>query len=257
MKLSIVKKKKNRITFEIAKSSIGYVNSLRRIFMNDVPTMAISTVEFKQNTSALYDESIAHRLGLIVLKTDLKSYNIPKEGAEESAATHLHLTLKESGPKTVYAGDLKSKDSKVVPVFPETPIVKLMETQDIELIATAHLGFGRNHSKWTPGIVTYYFKPIIKVNNKSPKLKEFIDKYPPKIVKKGTIDESKINSPELIDACKGVCDDVVSITYPEEQTEFIFTIECWGQLSPKEIIEEGLKQYDRYLDEFNKLLKDL
>lgn len=257
MKLSVVKKKKDKLTFEISGSSIGYVNSLRRVFMNDVPTMAIDNIEFNQNTGALYDEMVAHRIGLIALKTDLKSYNLPQEGAEESAATHLKLTLKEAGPKTVYASDLKSKDPKVVPVFPETPIIKLMENQEIELIATACLGFGRDHAKHSAGLVSYYFKPIIKVNNKSSKLKDFVDKYPSQIVKKGQIEADKIDSPELIDACKDVCDDVVKIEYPEVQTDFIFTIESWGQLTPKEIVEEGINQYDLKLDEFNKLLKEI
>lgn len=257
MKLKLLKKKKDRVSFEVSGTSVGYMNVLRRIFMAHVPTMAIAYVEFKQNTSSLYDEIIAHRLGLLVLKTDLKTYNVPTKGAEESAATHVKFTLKEVGPKMVYASDLKSKDPKVVPVFPETPIVKLLEGQELEFVATAHLGMGVEHSKWNTGLTSYYYKPKITVNNKSPKLKEFIDKYPPQIIKKEMIEVEKIDSPELIDACKGVCDDVVKIEYEEPQTEFVFMIESFGQLTPDQIVSEGINQFESMLDEFGKLSKEL
>jgi len=257
MKLKLLNKKKVRMSFEINDADVGYVNTLRRIFMKGVPTMAISTVEFKQNSSALYDEIIAHRLGLVALKTDLKTYNIPQPDAEESAATHVKMTLKAVGPKMVYASDLKSKDSKIIPVYEDTPIVKLLENQELELLATAHLGFGREHAKWNTGLVSYYYNPKITVNNKSSKLKEVLNKYPPQVRKKDSIQADKINSPELIDACADIENDVVKIEYDHPHRNFVFTIESWGQLTPAQIVEEGLKQYDEQLSEFEKLVKKI
>ncbi len=259
MKLKLLDKKKDRTTFEVTKKpQVGYINTLRRVFTHEVPIMAVSKVEFKQNTSALYDEVIAHRLGMLALKTDLKSYNIPKKGDEESAATHLKMTLKATGPKTVYASDIKSKDSKIVPVHPETPVVKLLEGQEIELTATAHLGYGKEHAKWNAGLAHYYFKPKITVNNKSAKLRDFIEKYPSQVRKKDSIDPEKIlSAPELIDACADINDEIVKIEYSEEPEEIIFRIESWGQLTPDQIIEAGIDEYNSQLDEFKKLLKDI
>lgn len=254
MKLKLINKKKEKLSFEIDDSTPAYINTLRRIFMSEVPTMAISEIEFKQNTSALYDEMIAHRLGLLAIKTDLKSYNIPKNEVEESAATHLKLTLKEVGPKMVMASDLKSKDSKVTPIHEDTPIVKLLENQELEFVATAHLGFGKEHSKWNTGLISYYYKPKIKVNNKLA-TKESLKKFPPQVVKKDQIEVDKINTPELIDACTGVDEDIVKIEYDKPATSFIFTIESWGQLNPNEIVEAGVEQYNNQLDEFAKLIK--
>ncbi|MFA6072936.1 MAG: DNA-directed RNA polymerase subunit D [Candidatus Woesearchaeota archaeon] len=256
MKLTLIKKKKGKITFEIKDENVGYVNTLRRIFSTEVPTMAISTVEFKQNSSALYDEIVAHRLGLVALKTDLDSYNIPKEGAPESTATHVSFTLKAVGPKTIYASDLKSNDSKVVPVFPETIILKLFDKQEIELVAVAHLGIGKEHVKWSPCLASYYYKPKITVNNKS-LTPEILELFPPQIKTKGQIDLDKIDSPELIDACRDIDNNVLKIEYENPHTDFVFTIESWGQLSPEKIVEEGVKQYNAQLDEFKKLIKDM
>lgn len=256
MKLSLIEKNKKKTTFEVKDVSPAYINTLRRVFASEVPTMAISKVEFKNNTSALYDEIIAHRLGLLVLKTDLGSYNVPDVGASPSPATHCTFKLKVTGPKTVYASDLKSSDSGIKPVYPETIIVKLLEGQELELLANAHLGFGKDHTKWSPGLMTYYYKPVIKVNNKASSFKDSKDKFPKGVFNaKGEIDVKKIDSPQLIDACKEVDENVVSITYSDPQTEFVFTIEPWGQLSAEEIVEEGIKQYNSQLDAFKKLLK--
>ena len=258
MKLSLVEKNDIRQTFEVKGATPAYVNSLRRYFASEVPVMAISTVEFKQNSSALYDEMIAHRLGLVVLKTDLSSYNVPELNSPVGPATHCTFTLKAVGPKVVYASDLKSKDSGIKPVHPETIIVKLLEGQELEFTALAHLGFGKNHSKWVTGLINYYFKPTIKVNNKAASFKESKDMFPPAIFnEKGEIDASKINSPQLIDACLDVDPDVVSITYDDSQSEFVFVVEPWGQLPVEDIVEEGLKRFDSQLDELKKLFKDI
>ena len=68
-------KKTGRVSFLIKGSNAAFVNALRRCIINEVPTMAIEDVEMRKNNSILYDEMVSHRLGLIPLKTDLKSYN--------------------------------------------------------------------------------------------------------------------------------------------------------------------------------------
>jgi len=205
IKLVENQEKKNRIIFSLSGVDTAYANTLRRIMGFEVPVMAIEDVELRKNTSILYDEIIAHRLGLIPLSTDLKSYDMMSECKCKGvgcASCTVKLTLKAQGPCTVYASDIKTKDPEIKPLYPKMPIVKLLEGQEIELEATAILGRGKEHSKWCPGLIFY-----------------------------------KMPDPD--------------------KDEFIFTIESWGQLTPKEIVTKAIELYDKQLEEFAELVKSI
>lgn len=163
VKLVENQEKKNRLIFSLKGVDTAYANTLRRIMGFEVPVMAIEEVEFRKNTSILYDEMISHRLGLIPLTTDLKSYNMMSEckckGAGCASCT-VKLILKAQGPCTVYSSDIKSKDPEIKPINGKMPIVKLLEGQELEFEATAVLGQGKEHSKWCPGLV-YYKMPNV------------------------------------------------------------------------------------------------
>ena len=254
MDIQIKSKTELENTYLIKDISPAYANALRRFSMDFVPTLAIEDVEIKMNSSALYDEVLAHRIGLIPLTTDLKSYVLP-EGEEITAMNSVVLTLSKEGPSTVLSSDFKTKDPKVKPAFDEIQVVKLIEDQSIELTATAVMGQGRVHAKWSPCNTYYSYEPEIKVNNKSSKLKDFIDKFPPQVVHDGKIDEKAITNSMLIDACDGVCDDIVSIKY--NNNNFLFTIESFGQLTPEEIFGETLVQFNKELDTLKELVKEI
>src|SRR3989338_2657566 len=164
-----LEKDKEKLSFILKDSTHSFANALRRIMIEDVPTMAIEDVEFRKNSSILYDEVIAHRLGLITLTTDLKSYNIPDEckcDGKGCARCQLKMTLKTKGPAMVYASDIKTRDAAIKPVYPKTIIVKLLKNKALELEATAVLGKGSVHSKWCPGLVYYKQRPIIEIDSK-------------------------------------------------------------------------------------------
>ena len=55
--------------FVLKNTDVSVANALRRAILVWVPTVAIDLVEFEVNTSVLNDEFIAHRLGLVPLRS--------------------------------------------------------------------------------------------------------------------------------------------------------------------------------------------
>ncbi len=250
-------KKTGKVSFLVKDTSAAFMNTVRRLVMDEVPTMAIEDVEIRKNTSVLYDEVVAHRLGLIPLKTDLKSYELPEkvpENQRESAKCQLKLTLKTKGTGFVPAERLQSMDPKVVPVQPNMPIAKLIKGQQIELEATAVLGRGKTHAKWSPGHVWVVNQPQITVDNNASQFEEFKDKYPPQIFNKsGKIDKNTILDLNLTDACDGVCDEIVKVEY--QPHNFIVHVEPFGQLSSKEMLITAVDVVEEKIAELEKLMK--
>lgn len=242
-------KKTGRVTFVLKGATPALANGLRRLMMEGVPSMAIEEVDFAKNDSALYDEVVAHRLGLIPLSTDLKSYDVKGPEDELSAKNSLKLTLKSKGPGTVYAEEIKSKDPKVKPVFAKTPIVKLLKGQELEFEATAILGTGSEHVKFSPCLAWYTYKPKVTVNNNHKDFDKFKEKFPPQVFKDGKIDAKLIEEHELFDACDGVNDGIVKIEW--DATSFVFHVEPWGQLSAQEIVAVAADRFTELLNEFS------
>jgi len=211
MKVEILSQKYNELVFTIEGINNVIANTIRRVIIAEVPTLAIDEVEFVKNQTPLYDEILAHRIGLVPIKTDLKAYSL-KEEASGKATTELKFTLKTKGPKTVYSGELKSKDPVCIPVYDNIPIAVLLKDKELVMEATAVLGRGREHMKFSPGLCHYVNAPV-KFKN---------------------LDDLKNENQEL------------------SRDKFIFFVESWGQLSCKDMVDEALKILDKRLDEFSK-----
>ena len=252
-------KDERKLSFIMKDTTPAFANTLRRIMIDEVPTMAVEDVEFRKNNSILYDEMIAHRLGLTPLTTDLKSYNLPENckcKGEGCARCQLKLTLKATkGSGIVYASELKSKDSAVKPVYPKMPIVKLLKGQSLELEVTAVLGKGKVHTKWSPCLAYYKHKPIIEIGDvKNPE--EIVEKTHGNIfeIKNGKLEVIKDNlfKYDLAGVVEEVSNGEVKVKYDKD---IIFYMESWGQLSCKEILNQALKIFDETFDEFNEAVK--
>lgn len=262
MNIKILKKTENKLLLNITHASFELVNSIRRSCINDVPTLAIEDVSFFSNNSALYDEVLAHRLGLIPLVTDLKSYNKKSECKCKGvgcARCTVELSVEAKGPRTVYTKDLKSTDKKIKPVFDEMPIIKLFEGQEVKFIAKAELGTSKEHAKFSPCFAYYKYFPIIKINNSksSRKAGEIVASCPRHILKKNgskvEVDKNKILDCNLCLACQDSFPEIVSVESKEDN--ILFYIESWGQHSAKDIFNIAIENLSNNLKEFGKKLK--
>jgi DNA-directed RNA polymerase subunit D len=152
LSLEIINENEQKVSVKIRGVPIQYANALRRICLNGVPIYAVDNVDVLENSSVLADEGVAHRIGLIPLKTDLES---SKDGNENDK---IMLTL-DSGvsdeTRTILSGDLKSHDPNVIPTSNNIPIVTLAPGQSLKIEAYARLGKGTEHAKWnSSNIVT-------------------------------------------------------------------------------------------------------
>jgi DNA-directed RNA polymerase subunit D len=237
------------------------VNSLRRSCTDLVPSLAIEDVTITGNNSALYDEVVAHRLGLIPLKTDLKTYNYLKDckckGAGCARCT-VTFTLSKKGPCLVYSGDMKSSDKNIVPVFGKMIIAKLFENQELEFEAKAVLGVGAVHAKWSPCLAYYKFTPRIKIDNKKVKdAQEIVDCCHKHVFIAKSKTNVEVDNKHLLDCdlCLNCVEKSEGISVESDDKDILFTIESWGQLSPKKIYNQAVDILISDLDAFKKGLK--
>jgi len=246
---------------------VPYMNALRRIVLSEVPSMAIDDVVIIENSSMLQDEAIAHRLGLVPLKTDLESYNLPEECPCKSEfgcnLCRVTLTLDveaKDGTKTVYSGDLKSENPSIVPVSDKIPIIKLAKEQKLRLEAYARLGKGKKHAKWQPvSMCAYKYYPKITISNRRcDGCGKCVEICPRNVLAKT---DNKVEVRNLV-ACT-MCMDCVeacpqnpkAIEVDREENTFIFGLESTSALPPETIMRHAIKLLDKELDEFDDQMK--
>lgn len=252
-------KEQGKLSFILKDSNHVFANTLRRIMIDEVPTMAIEDVEFSKNNSILYDEIVAHRLGLVPLKTDLKSYNLPAKCKCEGKGCNrcqLKMVLRATKVGNIYASEIKSKDPAVKPVYGNMPIVKLLKGQSLELEATAVLGRGKDHIKWSPCHAYYKYRPIIEITGEV--------KNPEAIIEVDHNNIFEIKDRKLVINKDKVLDCDLSLDFSEidknvkvtaSDTDFVFYVESFGQLNCKEIVTKAIDIFDEQLDEFVEELK--
>jgi len=153
----ILEKTNERIVVKFNNIPRQYVNSLRRLAISEVSTLAIDDVVILENSSVMHDEAVAHRLGLIPLRTDPGRFVMPHECDCKStlgcSKCRVLLVLDaEANEKTVAvsSGELVSEDETVKPVSKDIPIVVLAPNQKLKFEAYARLGTGKDHAKWQP-----------------------------------------------------------------------------------------------------------
>lgn len=239
--MEVIEQKENKIIFKETIEE-GLINSLRR-YLGEIPILAIDEIEISKNDSPLYDETIAHRIGLIPLKT-LKKHN---------DKTSLSVNIKTKKEGMVHSGEL---NGDVEVVYDKIPLTFLNKGQELEISGTAVVGRGKNHAKFSPGVLFYREAVDIKINKECPK--EIVDVCPKNlfVLENDKIKVNDKNKCDVCDVCIDFCkkhgNDGVSV---EENGEFIITLESFGQRGTKDILLSSIEILKKDLEAVSKKLK--
>ena len=256
--------------FTLSGASPAFANAFRRAMIGEVPTLAIEDVRIYDNTSALFDEMLAHRLGLIPIRTDLQSYSTKEKcscGGAGCPACTATYTLSVEGPKTVTSSDLIPQDPKVGPVHGNIPIVKLTKGQKLVIEARATLNTGRMHAKWQPTLVCGYKNhPVVTISDACDACALCVDECPRGILevkgKKVAVVNGKLPDCSMCRLCERAClasgiGEEPAIAISAEKDRFIFVVESDGSLTTKEIMNRALQYIREQADELERQLGEL
>jgi len=213
--IKLINKSNEKISFK-TDMDISIANAIRRS-ANYIPILAVDSLEISKNDSALYDEIIAHRVGLIPLVNE--KLKLPQEcdcGKEDGCGKcSIKLKLSASGPATVYSDELSPKNSVVY----KMPIALLDKDQELEFVAIAKMGLGIQHAKHSPGMIFYrYTEDLEKEDDES------FNKLVEKSKKSG-------------------------------EKELTVFIESWGQIPAKEIFTDSVDVLNKEIKELVKSVK--
>ncbi len=225
--MKTISKKNNQITFT-AEIDESLANAVRR-YIDQIPILAVDEVEISKNDSPLYDETVAHRIGMVPLKMD--------KTIDEKSVEQLTLIAKKDG--VIYSEELKGRIS---PVYGKIPLTVLKKGQELEILATARTGKGNTHSKYSPGFMFYRNSVNVKIDKDC--LKEVVNTCPQKILalKDGKIsvtDESKCDMCELcVEFCKKTGKGKIDLVPTKE---LVITVEGFGQIPEEEIFKRAIE----------------
>ena len=236
MKIQILEKDERKIKFILSDATPQFANALRRIATGEVPVLAIDTVDFSANDSVLYDEVLAHRLGLVPLWFEPKDFNFRDECKCEGkgcSECEIVFVVDKKGPANVLSKDMKSADAKSAkPLLEDIPIVELFEGQKLKAEATAILGRGREHAKWQAAKAHYFYYPILAdAKTLKPVLKPCENHA---LLFEGSSTETK--GLEACKKCEKLGENSGELKILGDESRFIFTVESISGLSAEEII---------------------
>ena len=194
VKIEILEETEESIKILLSETDRSLANALRRSLITDVPKMAIDEVRFQlgtkeeegevwETTGPIPDEMVAQRLAMIPIPTIHDKFYFQDEcpnckdlveadrGCLECQMIYTCVVFGTEEGRWVTADDLKylGEESLEIPAEYKTiPITKLLKGQMVEFYATAVMGRGKDHTKWS-SVCGVSFSPrrIGVLNNKT------------------------------------------------------------------------------------------
>lgn len=159
MDITVTDETENRIEFDVEGTTPAFMNALRRVMIGELPTLAVEELHVSKNNSGLFDEILAHRIGLLPWTFDEDGY-VPRDECDcEDGCPDctVNMALQKEGEQTVTAGDISAPADDVEPVNPDTVIVDLKEDAELDIEMDAVLGRGKDHAKWQAANASYAY----------------------------------------------------------------------------------------------------
>lgn len=262
MDIEILEMAERKAKFILKNSSPAMANALRRTLLSDIPKMAIDKVEFHlgpimyddkeyESITPLFDEIIAHRLGMVPVPTDLDLFVPQSEctcGGEGCPNCTIMYSLNKIGPCTVLSGDLEplgNPDLRVKDEF--IPIVELTDGQAVLIYATAVMGTARKHVKWqVANGVGYKYMPGVEVDPARAGDEDVLncEKICPKKV--FAVEDGKLVVKNPLDcslcrSCERYLGERGGVTVTADDTNFLFKFETDGSLTAQQTLDKALE----------------
>ncbi len=259
--LEILEESDLKIRFILKNASPALANSFRRAMKALVPALAVDYVDFYVNSSYLYDEIIAHRIGMLPIKTDLEKFNMQNEcvcGGEGCPNCQISFRLNVEGPKVVYSGDFISDDPDVHFAFQNIPVLELFEGQQLMLEAVARLGTGREHAKFQPvSVCVYKVIPEILIGEECNKCMDCVNACVRNVLKDedGNIAVGDVTNCSMCMECVKVCESNAIVV--RETNNFLFTVEATGALPLRVVMKKALEILASKAEEMNRILEEI
>ena len=277
VKVTIIEESDDKIKILLAGTDRALVNSIRRSLISDTPKMAIETVRFEmgtieqedqvwETTGPLPDEVIAQRLAMIPIPTRHEEFHFQHECpncaelVEEDRGCPMCTmiyTCKAFGSKEgtmVTAKDLNylgDSSLEIPELYKSIAITKLFNGQMVEFYATAIMGRGRDHAKWSPACgVAFEPRKIGIINNKTKakilwdlKLgitaKDFSDG---KLEDYFKVEELKSQLHHVGEGTEESRDFKDAITLEDIPGEFVLSFETDGSMTPRTAFNMAVKE---------------
>jgi len=273
MQIEFLELTDTKAVFVLNSTAPYFVNALRRVLVAEVPKMAIEDVEFHlgpirdaggkefESIFPVFDEIVAHRLGLLPIPTDLDLYKFKDKcecKGEGCPSCRIMYKLNKMGPCTVYSGDLEPLDDPKLAIKDDLiPIVKLTDGQAPLIYATAYLGNGSMHAKWQvcSGVGYRYGATIDIDTKKCDGDGKCVERCPRKVLKmekKKPVVEN-LSACSLCDSCMEIC-EYKAIKVKPDQNRMVFTFETDGSVTAQRALLYALKLLEDRFTEFREKL---
>jgi len=284
--IEIITKTNEELIFDIKGVDPTLVNTLRRIMIAEVPTMAIETVIINQNTSIIPDEVLAHRLGLIPILADADDFveKSPTDNFNDKNSIKFTMKVKCYKDKdgnlineNIFSRDLifepqgeqkkkyynsQTKKYSLGLVYDDILINKLTTGMEIDLECYCTKGIGRTHAKWSP-VSTAYYRLINKINilkelngNDAEELCQLCPKGVFKVNNKGAAEVGNVRECTSCRECirQEKYKDIIELGKVADHYEF--HIESVGMYTPESIFFRAIDVLKKKINSCHDLLNE-